>query len=249
MKISIITVCLNSEQTIEKTILSVINQKNQDFEYIIIDGGSTDNTKKIIDKYKNNIDLFISEKDSGIYDALNKAIDLSTGEIISILHSNDIYSNNNVLEDVLFHFNKNKKIDIVLGSVLLKKMNSEKTSRFYSVKNFKPWMLRVGISPPHPGSFIKRSIYLDKGNYDTSYKIASDFDLFVRYLLKDKLKYEITNQCYVKMNSGGLSNSEVSSHITSTKEILKSLKKNEIYSNIFLVLLRFPIKFIQYIKK
>ena len=225
MKISVITVCLNSEETIENTILSVINQKNSNFEYIVIDGGSTDNTKKIISKYKDKIDLFISEKDSGIYDALNKGIDLARGNIISILHSNDIYFDSNVLEKALYHFKNDNKIDFILGDVRQKKINSKKTLRFYSAKNFKPWMLRIGISPPHPGSFIKKSIYESKGNYDILYKIASDFDLYVRYIIKENLKYKITNECYVIMSPGGLSNSGIKSHITSTKEIIKSLKK------------------------
>jgi len=250
MKISIITVCFNSVKTIEKTILSVINQNYENYEYIIIDGQSTDGTKEIIKKYQSKIDKFITEPDNGIYEAINKGIKLADGKIISILHSNDVYFDNFVLKKVTSHFVDDDNLDIAIGDVnIKKKFSSSEILRFYSSKYFKPWMLRFGISPPHPGSFIKKSNYEKHGYYDILYKIASDFDLYVRYILKEKLKYKITNECYVIMRAGGLSNSGIKSHIDSTKEILKSLKKSSIYSNIFLVLLRFPFKLIQYIKK
>ena len=240
MKISIITVCFNSAKTIEKTIQSVINQNYKNYEYIIIDGQSTDQTKEIIKKYQSKIDKFISESDEGIYDAINKGIKIADGKIISILHSNDIYFDSFVLEKVVNHFKNDNNLDIVIGDVNIKKdIISSKVQRFYSSKYFKPWMLKLGISPPHPGSFIKKSSYEKNGDYSLLYKIASDFDLYVRYILKEKLRYKITNECYVMMSSGGFSNSGIKSHIISTKEILRSLKKNNIYSNIFLVLLRF----------
>ena len=159
MKFSVITVCLNSETTIEKTIKSVIDQNYRDMEYIIIDGGSSDKTLKILNKYKSNISKIISEKDQGIYDAINKGISLSNGEIISILHSDDYFYDNNVLNDVVKLFKKKSEIDCVIGNTIIVKNN--KTLRKYSSKNFKNWMMFFGISPPHPSSFIKKRFIIN----------------------------------------------------------------------------------------
>jgi glycosyltransferase involved in cell wall biosynthesis len=248
MKISVITVCLNSERTIEKTLQSVCNQDYENKEYIVIDGLSTDSTMSIINNYKQKIDHLITESDKGIYDAINKGILLSSGEIICILHSNDIFFNNHVLSNVFEYFYNNKKLNILLGAVSYKKDFNKKTiSRYYSARFFKPWMLRFGISPPHPSSFIKKKIYQEYGIYDKSYLIAGDFDIFTRYLLKNNLSYEISRDCFVVMQPGGISNKDIKSFYISTKEILKSLKNNNIYSNFFFVLFRFPIKIIQFI--
>ena len=181
MKISIITVCLNSKKSIEKTIKSIISQDNVDYEFIIIDGGSTDNTLKIIDKYKKWISKIVSEKDLGIYDAINKGIKISSGEIISLIHSDDYLCNNLVLSNVVSNFQKNLKLDCLIGTTLIVKSNSTKVIRKYSAKFFKKWMLYLGFSPPHPSSFFKKKIYDKYGLYNISYKIAGDFDFFENY--------------------------------------------------------------------
>ena len=157
MKISVITVSLNSALTIEETIKSVISQKNKnEIEYIIIDGGSTDKTIEIINNYKSDIDFFLSENDKGIFDAINKGIKYSTGDIISILHSDDIFFNNQTIDSVVKYFNVNDKLDCLIGNTLILKKNSNKIHRKYSSKFFKKWMLRFGYSPPHPSTFIKK---------------------------------------------------------------------------------------------
>ena len=250
MKISVVTICLNSETTIENTIKSVINQSHEDVEYVIIDGGSTDNTINLIEKYKEKISIIKSEPDEGIYGAINKGISLASGKIISILHSNDIFYDTETLKNVSKFFEKNTDLKILLGDVVFKKsFNEKKITRYYPSNFFKPWMLRFGFSPPHPTSFITRQTYDNVGLYDVSFKIAGDFEFFIRCFLKKKISYEITNQCYVIMSIGGLSGKNLMSYYRSTLEILKSLKKNKIYSNIFFILLRFPIKVFQFFKK
>jgi len=248
MKITVITICKNSEETIERTINSVINQNDQDLEYIIIDGGSTDATLSIINKFKKKINYVISEADKGIYDAINKGISLSSGDLISILHSNDVFFDCQVLNNVSKYFNLNKNFSILLGSLIYKKNFDKKSvSRYYSARFFKPWMLRFGVSPPHTSSFIKRKIYQKFGAYDSSYLIAGDFEIFTRYLLKNNLSYQTSKEYFVVMQPGGLSGRGIGSFYISTIEILNALKKNKIYSNIFFVIFRFPIKIIQYL--
>ena len=155
MKVSIITVCYNSQKTIENTIKSVISQNYKNYEYIIIDGGSTDNTIKIINKYKKNIHIFKSEKDKGIYDAINKGIKNSTGSVISILHSDDIFYNNFTTQKVMSHFKINPKLDCLIGNTIITNNSSKKNIRNYKANFFKKWMLYFGYSPPHPSTFFK----------------------------------------------------------------------------------------------
>jgi glycosyltransferase involved in cell wall biosynthesis len=249
MKVSIITVCLNSEKTIEKTIKSVLEQNYQNLEYIIVDGGSRDNTLNILQKYKKSISKIISERDNGIYNAINKGIKSSTGEIISILHSDDFYFNQNVLDNIRKIFENNLNIQCLIGTTIIKKKTNNKIFRKYSPKNFKNWMLYLGVSPPHPSMFLKKKIYENIGLYNEKYQIAGDFEFYLRMFLKKKITYYVTNQIYTVMQHGGVSSNSIKSNFKSSKEILTAFKDNDLYSNQFLIFLRFPIKLIQFILK
>ena len=244
MKISVITVCLNSEKTIERTIKSLIGQTHNNIEYIVIDGNSKDNTVNIIKSYSDYIDYFISEKDEGLYSALNKGIKASTGDIISILHSNDIFYNHDVLKKINNIFEEDN-IDFLFTSVCYKKnFDNSKIHRVYK-PGFKPWMLRFGYSPPHTGFFTKKTVINKIGNYDENFKIASDFEFFVRLFLNKNIKYLTKDFISITMSLGGLSTSGLRSYIISTKEIVNSLKQNKIYSNYLLACVRFIIKIFQ----
>ena len=225
MKVSIITVSLNSEKTIEKTINSVISQDHKNIEYIIIDGESKDNTLKIVNKYKSNITKIISEKDKGIYDGINKGIQIATGDIISLIHSNDIFVDTNVISKIANIFKNNTDFDIILANLAFKKnLDEEKITRYYSAKNFKPWMLRIGFSPPHSSAFFKSEVFKQVGLYQTNFKIAGDFEYFVRCFLKHKLKFNYFDECLVYMSTGGTSGKNMLSYLISSKEINQSLK-------------------------
>lgn len=248
MKISIITVCFNSEKSLEKTINSVISQDYKNIEYIIIDGGSKDNTLNIIEKYKEHITTIVSEKDRGIYDGINKGIQKATGDVISLIHSNDIFVDSNVISNIVNFFENNPGFEIILSDLAFKKnLDDNKITRYYSAKNFKPWMLKIGYSPPHLSAFFKIGVFKKVGLYATNFNIAGDFDYFVKCFLIHKLQFCYLEKCLVYMSTGGTSGKNIFSYLTSSKEINKSLKLNEIYSNIFLTLLRFPIKLIQFI--
>ncbi len=250
MKVSVITVCLNCETTIEKTINSVISQNYNNLEYIIIDGGSEDNTLKIINKYKDRITKIVSEKDNGIYDGINKGIKFSSGDIISLLHGNDIFANSNAISKVANCFKENNEAEIILSDSAFKKsLNSKSITRYYSAKNFRPWMLRIGYSPPHLSTFFKTSTVKKVGFYIDKFKIAGDFDYFVKCFLIHKIKFKYLNECLIFMSSGGVSGKNLYSYMTSSKEINYSLKSNMFYSNILIVILRFPIKAIQFFNK
>ena len=244
MKISVITVCLNSEKTIERTIKSLIGQTHNNIEYIVIDGNSKDSTVNIIKSYSKYINYFISEKDEGLYSALNKGIKASTGDIISILHSNDVFYNDDVLKKINNIF-ETGNIDFLFTSVCYKKnFDNSKAYRVYK-PGFKPWMLRFGYSPPHTGFFAKKNELNKIGKYDEKLKIASDFEFFVRLFLSKNIKYLTKDFITITMSLGGLSTSGLSSYTMSTKEIVKSLKQNKIYSNYMLACVRFIIKIFQ----
>lgn len=251
MKISIVTVSLNSEKTIEETIKSVICQTYKDFEYILVDGGSSDNTVKIANKYKKYFKYIISEKDNGIYDAINKGINLASGKIISILNSDDLYYSENVLLDVQNIFDKDKSLQCVIGNTLIYKLKNggKKVIRNYKSKYFYNWMMYLGYSPPHPSTFIRKEIYSQFGLYNTKYKIAGDFDFFLRILFLNKIKINKINQSFVLMKVGGESTKSISNHNQSTKEILDSFKTNNLNNYFLIVMMRIPLKIIQYFFK
>lgn len=244
MKISIITICKNNKNTIKKTIQSVINQKFKKLEYIVIDGASTDGTSEIIKKNLKYINKYVREKDLGIYDALNKGVKLSTGDIIGILHAGDIYYDYNILQIVADNFSR--KIDLLIGDVLIEKNN--KIYREYKNHYFKKNLLNYGICPSHPSSFFLKKVYNECGLYDTNYQIAGDFDFFVRTILLKQINYKIINKYFVIMEYGGKSNQGIKSIIISSIEMYRSLKKNLKNYNFFKIFLRFPFKIISFIK-
>ena len=178
MRISLITVCFNSEDSIEKTLISVKNQNFQNFEHIVIDGNSQDNTLEIVSKFK-HISKVVSEKDNGIYDALNKGIKISEGEIIGFLNSDDTFHDSNILKIISESFNN--KIDCIFGDLIYTDKN-EKIKRKWSGSNFKTGKFKKGWMPAHPTFYCRKEIYNQFGIYNDTYKIAGDFELMLRFL-------------------------------------------------------------------
>lgn len=198
MKFSIITVCLNSEQTIEQTIQSVVRQEYDDYEYIIIDGGSTDGTQEILEKYKENIALMISEPDDGIYDAMNKGVALSSGEVIGIINSDDWYEPG-VLEMVRQCFQESDG-EVVYGRANIIRDDGEIEVQIPD--DIEKIRYEMGI--PHPTVFIKKDIYRKFGGFQQKYKIAADYDLMLRLYIKG-VRFICLNQVLANFRYGGVS--------------------------------------------
>jgi len=202
MKISIITVSHNSVATIEDTIKSVINQNYPDWEYVIIDGGSTDGTLEIIKKYQDKITKIISEPDQGIYDAMNKGIKLATGDIVGIINSDDFYINENVLSKVVFEFSYDD-IGAVYGDiVLVDNIKTDKIVRFWKAGDYNSNKLSSGWIPPHPAFFVRKSVYDRLGMFNLKFRIAADYELMLRFL-KNGVRIKYLPETLVKMRVGG----------------------------------------------
>ena len=250
MKITIVTVCFNSEKTIRDTIESVLSQDYPEIEHIIIDGLSKDNTMSIVSEYDNKLAKVISEPDQGIYDAMNKGIQLSTGDIVGILNSDDFFEYPSVISDVVNCFRSNPDASCVIGDVVfVNPVNTRNIIRFYSSKNFRRWKLRFGWMPPHTATFIKRAAYDQVGVYSLDYKISADYEFFVRMLMVHRLAYARIDKVLVRMRAGGISTSGIKNSLLLNSEIVKACKRNGVYTNLFFVLLKIPFKILELIKK
>ncbi|MBQ7041228.1 MAG: glycosyltransferase [Muribaculaceae bacterium] len=240
MKITIITATKNNGETLNETIYSVINQTHTDIDYIIIDGNSSDNSLDIIKqwqtKYPDKI-RYISEPDNGVYNAINKGINLAEGEIIGLLHGNDYFSSSNILSQVAEKF-KPSQIDMIYGNVNFVNKKGE-CIRYYSPKDFTPEMLNIGIAPPHPSLYLRKHIYDKYGKYKEDYIVGADFELFVRLMLIHNIKGEYLPLNMVTMRSGGLSTQFRNRIYTNSKEKYKALKENGIKIPLIKLLTRY----------
>jgi len=243
MKITIITVTLNSVQTIRDTLNSVCSQNYKNIEHIIVDGGSNDGTLSILEKYKSKKSKIFVKRNLGIYDAINYGIKKSSGKYISILNSDDIFQSNSTIEEMAKIALKNKKIKIFLGNVAyFDNSDYYNIKRYYSSYGFKKWKMKLGLMPPHPASLIKKEVYDIYGLYDGNFKIAADFEFFLRIFLIKKIKFKTINQTFIRMRTGGISGKNMKSYWISTIEIIKSFENNKLKTNIFLILMRIPVK-------
>ncbi len=248
MKLSIVTITLNSEKTIRDTLNSVLSQTYKNIEHIIIDGGSSDKTFSLLKKYPNKNKKIFLKKNFGIYKSINFGIKQATGKYVMILNSDDIFFSNNSIKELIEVISYYKNIDIFLGNVVyFNEFNYSNIKRFYSSKNFKLWQMKFGLMPPHPSSIIRKNAYLKNGLYNDQFKIAGDFELFLRLLYIKKIKFKILKKTIVRMRTGGISGRNIMSYWISTLEILKSFRINNIKNNLFLILIRIPAKISQFL--
>lgn len=247
MKVTIITVCYNSAATIEKTILSVANQTYQDIEYIIVDGNSKDETLAIIRKQESGISKWISEPDKGLYDAMNKGVEMATGDIIGILNSDDVFYSESVIEEIV-DFHQKHDIEASVGNIVQHKENG-KIVRLYSSQYWNPEKLKIGFMPPHPSIFFKKALFNKFGKYDLGFKIGADYELITRFFLKGRISWKYSGITTTAMLVGGLSSSGTSSYKLITKEIQKALSMNGIVFSPFKIKMRLFWKIIGFLNK
>ncbi len=226
-KISIITVCYNSAKTIEQTILSVLSQDYPNIEYIIVDGASGDGTLQIIKKYQHKIAMVVSEKDNGIYDAMNKGIALASGDIIGLLNADDLYAHNQVISLVAQAMTPDA-IDACFGDLIYFSPSTNKLLRYWESSEFKSGLFAKGWCPPHPTFFVKRNVYLKHGLFNTAYKMGNDVELMMRFLEKAKIKSVYLPHVLVHMRAGGVSNRGFKNIIIQNKSVMAAARALDI---------------------
>lgn len=240
MKISIITATYNSSATIKDTIDSVLNQTYKNIEYIVVDGLSKDSTIDIVKEYEPKFEgkmRFISEKDNGIYDAMNKGISMATGDIVGILNSDDLYIDNNVLADIAQAFTT-RDIDCLYGNLyFVDQHNINKIVRTWKGSQHHKGAFQKGWHPAHPTFYAKR-IYFEKfGAFDTTFNVSADFELMLRFIEKHELKNYFLDRYFVRMRLGGESTGSIGKIIKGNKNVVRAFRKNGIKVSVF-----YPIK-------
>ncbi len=245
MKISIITATYNSASTLKDTIESVLAQTYQDIEYIIVDGASKDDTLDIIHHYEplfNGRLKYVSEPDKGLYDAMNKGIDMATGDAVGVLNSDDFFTHKDVIKGVAEAMS-DEQIDAVYGDVhYVNAERLDKCVRYYSSKRFRPWWMRLGFMPAHPSFYCRREVYKAYGKFDTSYRVAADFEQLLRLIFVRKIKTKYLNENFVTMRTGGVSNANLNSRWLIMLDHRRALRTNNVGSSYFLLSLRYIYK-------
>ena len=270
MKISIVTVSYNSADTIADAMESVWRQMRRGFEveYIVVDGGSTDGTVDVIKEFESKVEQstrstrpdfafkWISEKDKGLYDAMNKGVRMATGEVVGVLNSDDMMAADDVLEKVAEKFEENADLEFLCSDVRfvdrevkLDVLHEARTRRFICPMFWRPWMLTFGYAPPHPGMYIKKRCFDEWGYYKYQYRIGADYEMVVRFTRKHKAKRAYLRKCAVAMRLGGASTEKgnAGSFVGNNYDVVDANRENGYVGSRWLVLGKLPVKALELI--
>lgn len=213
-----------------------------DVEHVVIDGASTDDTARVVTNHGERVARFVSESDSGVYDAFNKGLKHCSGDVIGFLNSGDVYSGSNVLARIASEFSS-RGVDAVFADVaIVSAVDKERVVRMYSSARFEPRKIRGGFMPAHPTLFIRSDVYRRFGSYDPSYRIAGDFEMVARLFGKHRITYSYIPEVLVRMPRGGLSNNGLKSVRVITREMLRGCAANDIKTSTLRLLMRIPLK-------
>jgi glycosyltransferase involved in cell wall biosynthesis len=251
MKVSIITVCYNRADTIGDTFESVLSQTHSDFEYIVVDGASQDNTVEIIKQYEPLLQgrmRWVSEPDKGLYDAMNKGLRMATGEFIALINSDDLICDSHALEKVANIFQLDKTLDAVYANIFyVSQKDTSKIVRTWNVGTQK--LFRTGWHPAHPALYIKKDVYDKYGLFNLDYELAADFELMLRFIDRYKIKIDYIPEFFVKMRLGGETNKSLKNICKGNIECIKAFKDNQVPVNpILYPFCRILPKLLQFVK-
>ena len=227
-KISIVTVCFNSANTIRGTLSAVAGQRNVDFEHVVVDGASSDDTLEIVREFTPRVAHLISEPDRGLYDAMNKGLAAATGDIVGYLNSDDVYADDEVLQKVARVF-ADGGIDACYGDlVYVQKDDMSRVVRYWRSRPYSPGLIEHGWMPAHPTFFVKRSILQKLGGFDIRYRYQADYELMVRLFLKERISSAHIPEVLVRMRTGGHTNGSIRNIVKGNLEAYRSCRENGI---------------------
>jgi glycosyltransferase len=248
MKISIITASYNSFPSIADALNSIAAQKDVTIEHVVVDGESEDQTIDAINK-AHSVSKFVSEPDKGIYDALNKGVHLACGDIIGLLHSDDLFYSDETLKNIVETFNETQA-DVVYGDLIyVDKNNTDKVIRYWKSQPFKPALLKRGWMPAHPTIFMRKDVYEKHGDFDLNLKISADYDFVLRVFSDSALKLVYLPEVITKMRVGGASNRGLKNIILKSKEDFRVLKKNRMPFPLWILFTKNILKISQFLRK
>jgi glycosyltransferase len=228
VRVSIITVAFNSGQTIADTLRSIAAQTHADVEHIVVDGGSTDDTLKLVSTHGTRVAKLVSEPDRGIYDAMNKGLALASGDFVGFLNADDMFASPDVVSEIA-RAGAAPDVDVIFGDLTyVRKDRPDEVVRYWRCGEFTPSRLRFGWMPPHPTLYVRRSLVAELGRFDVRLRIAADYDFILRYLSRPGMRVGYLPKVLVKMRTGGVSNRSLSALINKSREDLTALRQNDI---------------------
>ncbi|MDR1162517.1 MAG: glycosyltransferase [Candidatus Accumulibacter sp.] len=249
LKITVVTVSFNAVRTIGRTLDSVAAQDYPAIEHIVVDGASTDGTLGVVESREKNLARFVSEPDRGIYDAMNKGLDLATGDIVCFLNADDFYATPQVLGRVADKL-ESLGVDALIGDLAYFSPDApDRVVRRFNSGRFSPERLAYGWMPAHAAFFMKREIYERVGRFKIDYRIAGDFEFIARAFSKESIRYCYFPEILVKMQLGGISNAGLGARLLSNREILRACRENGLETGVWKLSLRYPIKLLELLKR
>jgi glycosyltransferase involved in cell wall biosynthesis len=248
MKVSVITACYNSVRTIADAMESVGAQTHSPIEHIVVDGLSTDGTQEILSQYRGRISTLVSERDDGIYDALNKGVRCATGDIIGFLHSDDRYADRDVIENVVRCF-QTSAVDVVYGNIhIVDPEEPKKLFRVYRPSNFQPYHFKFGLMPPHPAVFMRKEVYDRFGLFKLDYAIAADFEFLLRIFTAPEIRTKFIDSTLVIMRKGGASSKNLTSNFIINTDMLNACRENGVRTNYMLIYAKYFVRLLEVLK-
>lgn len=249
MKISIITAVYNRADTIERAVRSVRSQNYAEIEHVVIDGRSTDGTLERLKASLSDDAILVSEPDCGMYDAINKGLGLATGDIVGLLHSDDFFAHDGVLSEIARHF-LDGEIDAVYGdAAFFSKEDIGRVVRRYRSSRFTPARLSWGWMPAHTTLFLRAGLYEKFGGFNLGYRIAADFEFVCRIFRDGRLRVRYLPVVLVNMQTGGLSTGGLRSTILLNREVLRACRKNGIRTNMLKIIVKYPLKLLEFVRR
>jgi len=245
LKVSVITVSYNSAATIGDTLCSVASQEYPHIEHVVVDGGSTEDTMKIVAQFP-HVARAVSEPDRGIYDAMNKGVAMATGDVIGFLNADDVYADDSVVQRIAACMAE-APLDAIFADVaFFKGDDKQQLLRRYRSDRFTPERIGWGWMPAHPSLYVLRRLFTDVGPFRTDFRIAGDFEWVARAFQDGRLRYRYVPDIFVLMRMGGASTAGWRSTLRLNREVMRACRANDVRTNWLKLLSKYPAKLMEF---